>query len=199
MPFKLDIGNKGKTYHLETTSEDFLNQKIGDKVSGKAIKENKDFEDYEFEITGGSHDAGFPMIKGTEGQGLKKVLISFGPGMKKRPKREGKKKRSNYTPKGLKLRKTIHADIITEKITQINLKVIKEGAKKLEDIFKKEEPKEEKPAEAPKQEEKPVEQPKEEEKEVPKKEPKKEAPKEPEKKEEPKPEEKKEESKEPKE
>ncbi len=55
--------------------------------------------------------------------------------MKKRPRREGKKKISNPTPKGLRLRKTVRGKVISPEIVQINLKILKQGAKKLSDIF----------------------------------------------------------------
>ena len=58
-------------------------------------------------------------------------------------RREGKKKVS--TPKGLRLRKTVRGNQIGEKTVQININVLKEGTKKLPEIFpdqnKKEEPK----------------------------------------------------------
>ncbi|UCD21234.1 MAG: 30S ribosomal protein S6e [archaeon] len=143
MVFKLDVGSKEKTYHVETASEDFIGKKIGDKIPGKFIKEVKELEDYEFEITGASDRAGLPALKDVRGVGLKRVLMSYGTGMKKRARREGKKKRSNYRPKGLKLRKTVHGSTIDETIVQVNLKVVKTGSKALKEIFKKEEKKEE--------------------------------------------------------
>ena len=69
--------------------------------------------------------------------------------MQKKPRKEGKRKRSRSKPKGLRLRKTVRGKTISEAISQINLKVLKEGKKKLLEIFpdqnKKLEP--EKPAE----------------------------------------------------
>jgi len=143
MPTKIDISEKGKTFHFETSSEDFIGKKVGDKVSGKFLKEQADLADYELEIAGASDKAGFPAVKGIPGTGLKKLLTTYGTGMKKRSKKEGKKKRSDYQPSGLKLRKTMHGEILDENIIQINLKVLKAGKKPLQDIFKKEEPKEE--------------------------------------------------------
>ena len=86
--------------------------------------------------------------------------------MKKRPKKEGKRKRSKNKPKGLRLRKTVRGRVIGSDIVQVNLNVLNEGKKKLSEIFPDqnkntevkvlEEVKTEKPAE------KPVETPKEE-------------------------------------
>ena len=55
--------------------------------------------------------------------------------MRKRTRREGKKKRSNMKPKGLKLRKTVRGKIISPEIVQINLKVLKQGNQPLAEIF----------------------------------------------------------------
>ncbi|MFC1710596.1 S6e family ribosomal protein [Nanoarchaeota archaeon] len=184
MPFKINIGTKqGKTYKLETETEALLDKNLGDKISGKDI--SPDLVGYEFEIAGGSDKSGFMMMKDVSGMGLKKVLLTYGTGMKKRPKREGKWNRSKNRPKGLKLRKTVRGHTISSAVTQINLKILKEGSKKLEDIYgaKPEEKPAEQPAEAPaeKPEDKTVEEakpaeetPKEEAKpeEKPKEEPK---------------------------
>lgn len=134
MPFKINIGTKeGKTYKFETESEELVGKSLGDKISGKDL--SKDFEGYEFEIKGTSDKSGFTSMKDVEGIGLKKVLLNYGKAMHKRPKREGKRKRSNPTPGGLRLRKTVRGKVISPAITQINLKLIKEGPKKLSVMF----------------------------------------------------------------
>jgi ribosomal protein S6E (S10) len=137
MPFKINIGTKeGKTYKLEIESEELVGKSLGDKMPGKDL--SKDFEGYEFEITGTSDKSGFTSMKDVEGIGLKKVLLTYGKSMHKRSKREGKRKRSNPTPGGLRLRKTVRGKVISPSITQINLKLIKEGSKKLKEIFPEE-------------------------------------------------------------
>jgi small subunit ribosomal protein S6e len=137
MPFKINIGTKeGKTYKLEIDAEELMGKSLGDKISGKDIYPALD--GYELEITGTSDSSGFTSREDVEGIGLKKVLLTYGKAMHKRSKKEGKRKRSNPTPKGLKLRKTVRGKIISPAITQINLKVIKEGSKKLSEIFPKE-------------------------------------------------------------
>jgi small subunit ribosomal protein S6e len=137
MPFKINIGTKeGKTYKLEVESEELVGKSLGDKIDGKEISPN--FQGYEFEIKGTSDKSGFTSMIDVEGIGLKKVLLNYGKGMHKRSKREGKKKRSNPTPKGLRLRKTVRGKVISPAITQINLKLLKEGYKKLSEIFPEE-------------------------------------------------------------
>ncbi len=149
MPFKINISEKsGKTYKLETESEALLDKELASNINGKEISEN--LEGYEFQITGASDKSGFPALKEVEGFQKRKVLLGYGKGMKKRPKREGKKKQTTPTPGGLRLRKTIRGRIISPEIVQINLKVIKEGNKKLSEIF----PEQNKPKEEIKTEEK---------------------------------------------
>ncbi len=132
--FKINISEKsGKTYKLESEAESLIGKSLNDKIKGEDI--SPDLKGYELEITGTSDNAGFTSMKNVEGVGLKRVLLKYGKGMHKRPKREGKKKVSNPTPKGLRLRKTVRGKVISPAITQINMKVIKEGNKKLEEVF----------------------------------------------------------------
>ena len=134
MPFKLNISEKsGKTYKLELESEELLGKELHDKIQGKEL--SPDLEGYELEITGTSDKAGFTSMKDVPGIGLKMVLLSYGKGLHKRPRKEGKKKRSNMKPKGLRMRRTVRGRVISPDITQINFNVIKEGKKKLSEIF----------------------------------------------------------------
>ena len=134
MPFKINISDKsGKTYKLELESEELMGKELHDKIPGKEIL--ADLEGYEFEISGASDKAGFTIHKDVPGIGLKRILLPYGKAMKKRPRREGKKKQSNPTPKGLRLRKTVRGRAISSEIIQINLKVIKPGTKKLSEVF----------------------------------------------------------------
>ena len=134
MTFKLNISEKsGKTYKLELEGERLVGKVLNEKIKGIDI--HPDLADYEFEIRGASDSSGFMAHETVEGIGLKKILLRYGRGMKKRPKKEGKTKRSTPKPKGLRLRKTVRGKIISPAIIQINLKTIKEGAKKLSEIF----------------------------------------------------------------
>jgi len=134
MPFKINISEKtGKTYRLELESEELIGKELHDKIKGEDLL--ADLKGYELEITGASDKAGFTAMENVEGVGLKKVLLSYGKGMKKRPRKEGKKKRAKNRPKGLRLRKTVRGKVISPAISQINLKVLKQGEKKLEEVF----------------------------------------------------------------
>lgn len=143
MAFKINIAeNTGKTFHMDLESEDMIGKALCDKVDGKDI--SADLSGYQFQIVGASDKAGFPSLENVEGVGLKRVLLGYGVGMKKRSRREGKKKRSMMKPSGLRLRKTVRGKIISPDTVQINLKILKEGQKKLFEIF----PDQNKPKEA---------------------------------------------------
>jgi small subunit ribosomal protein S6e len=134
MVFKINIGTKeGKTYKLEAEAPGLIDKKLRETVTGQEI--NPDLAGYEFEITGGSDKSGFTMMDDVQGALLNRKLLTFGKGMKKRPMYEGKKKRSNNRPKGLRLRKTVRGNTISDAIVQVNLKMTKEGGKKLSEVF----------------------------------------------------------------
>jgi len=148
MPFKINIAEKsGKTFKLETESEGLVGKELHGKVLGNEIV--PELEGYEFEIAGTSDKAGFTSHKDVPGIGLKKLLLSYEKGMKKRPRREGKFKVANATRKGLRLRKTVRGRVISRDIIQINLKVLKEGSKRLQEIFPEQNQPKAKESEAP--------------------------------------------------
>ncbi len=140
MAFKVDIGYRGKTYHLDVPGEELVGKKIGDTVSGSDIA--KELSGAEFVITGASDKAGLPASKMVEGTGLKRVLLKKGFALHKRHK---KKKTSNpKLVKGVRQRRSLRGSTISSDIVQINLKLTKEGEKPLPALLGKEE----KPAEA---------------------------------------------------
>ena len=131
MVFKLNISEKGKSWKLELETDSLIGRKLGEKINGEEI--SKELEGYELEITGASDKAGFPYKKDIEGPELRKLLLTKGWGMHKKPRKEGKKKVK--TPKGLRLRKTVRGNQISDKTIQINLDVLKVGKKSLAEIF----------------------------------------------------------------
>jgi len=134
MAFKINLNDKsGKTYKLEAEGQGLIDKKLHEVVEGTLIA--PELEGYEFEITGASDKSGFTSMANVEGIGTKKVLLTYGKAMKQRPKREGKKAYANKTPKGLRLRKTVRGNMISEAIRQINFKVVKAGSKTLEEIY----------------------------------------------------------------
>ena len=203
--FKIVIGDKkGKCVQKEikdADAEHFLGMKIGDKVNGELLG----LTGYEFEITGGSDAAGFPMRADVSGSARKKILAISGVGISNKKKYRDRKKKGLRVMEGMRQRKTVAGNTIYEKTAQINLKVLKEGKQPLAEAApaaaEGEAPKEgEAPAEAPKAKaavEAPTTEAKPEAKEEKKEEaqPEKKEEKAEEKKEEPKPEAKKEEAK----
>ena len=139
MVFKINVGHKGRTWKTETDNEGLIRMKMGDKIQGSMI--SPELDGYDLEITGTSDISGFPGIKGQIGPQLRKILLTrYDKGM--RPTR----------PKGLRLKKTVRGEEISEKTSQINLKVIKEGSKKFDEVCPAKAPK---PKWAPKVEEAP--------------------------------------------
>jgi small subunit ribosomal protein S6e len=116
--FKVVIGTKeGKCVQKdiqEPEAKTFLGKKIGDAISG----DNIGLAGYEFTITGGSDYCGFPMRKDVEGFARKRILAIEGVGLKKKAK-------------GIRVRKTVCGNTIHPKISQVNLKVTKEGKEPL--------------------------------------------------------------------
>lgn len=120
--FKIVIGCKdGKSYQKELKSPeaDFLhNLVIGEKVSGDKLG----FPGYEFQVTGGSDKCGFPMRKGIQ-FARKRIMTGKGVGF------NGLNREGTKQP-GLLKKRTVCGDRISKIISQVNLKVVKEGPQK---------------------------------------------------------------------
>ena len=120
----------GKSYQKVLKDEDskrLMGLKIGDKIKGETM----DLAGYEFEVTGGSDFAGFPMRKDVQGIGRKKILATEGVGLRKK-----------RNARGVKIRKSVASNTIYEKTAQVNMKVLKEGKMPLGEDKVKEEKKE---------------------------------------------------------
>ena len=116
--FKLAIGDSKtkRTFKAALKSpeaDQLIGKKIGDKFRGELIG----LTGFEFEITGGSDKAGFPMRADIEGIGRRKVL------------HDGKLLGFNSPKKfkGQRRRKTVCANTIADDTVQINCKIIKWG------------------------------------------------------------------------
>ncbi len=120
MPFKINISDKGKTLKLEQESENLIGKIIGEKIQGDEI--SQDLNGYELEITGTSDKAGFPGLPDIKGPRLKKVLLKKGMAM-------------HNKRKGIRLRKTVRGNEVSLDTVQINIKVLKPGNKKFEELL----------------------------------------------------------------
>jgi small subunit ribosomal protein S6e len=125
MVFKINISEKGKTYKVESESESLIGKKIGEIISGSEI--SGDLAGYELEVKGTSDKAGFPGIGSEKGGNLRKVMFTKGSFFHK------------VKNKGVRKKKNVRGNEISIDTRQINTIVKKEGGKKLEDVFKKEE------------------------------------------------------------
>lgn len=128
MPTRIVIGDKkGNAFQKEITADKLnalLNLKIGDEFDAGLV----DVPGYKLKITGGSDKDGFPMRKGVHGAVRKRILVAEGPGF--HPNFQGERRR-----------KSIRGEALGTDIAQINLSVVKEGAKSLAEIFGKAGPK----------------------------------------------------------
>ena len=130
--FKLCISDPstGKTFQKEVKdnlARPLIGLNIGETLKG----DNIEMSGYEFQITGGSDYCGFPMRKGILGA-RKKLVIYGGVGFR-------------GDQKGIKKKKTVCGHKVHDKISQINMKITKQGTQKLDEIFPSK-PKEEKKA-----------------------------------------------------
>jgi len=141
---KINVGDpNAKTTHTFTVSEEdrtpVHGKKLGDSIPGSVIGK----AGYELLITGGSDKAGFPMRRDVTGTRRKKLLVTKSLGNK-------------LSEKGIRIRKTVSGNTVSDETSQINVKVTKYGKEPL--VAPPEKPKEEatpeKAPEAPKPEEK---------------------------------------------
>ena len=157
MAFKIVVSEpkSKKAWQIEKDAPSLIGKKIGEKIDGSAIG----LSGFTLQITGGSDKDGFPMRQDLEGVLRKKALLTKGVGFR------GTKKirKVKYKVKGMRKRKYIRGNTVSDSIIQVNCKVV-EGEGDIPMILgippkeKKEEPK----TEAPKQEEQKTEAPKEE-------------------------------------
>ena len=114
----------------------FLGKKIGDGVDGMFVGEGyQSLTGYKLEITGGSDLTGRPMRPDLDGGGVKSVLITAGVGYKgkKYVKKKGKTYRYKYD--GLRRRRNLRGNVISQDTRQINLKIVEAGKRPLGVIF----------------------------------------------------------------
>ena len=118
MVFKVVVSDKAETYQLESDSKQLNGLSIGDDFDGSILG----LDGYNLRITGGSDKNGFTMRRDVQGTRRIKSLLSGGIG---------------YNPKsdGVKRRKTVRGNTISDDIVQINTVVASRGSKSLSDIL----------------------------------------------------------------
>ena len=120
----------------EARAAPLIGRKIGEVIDGSII----DQPGHKAQIMGGSDKDGFPMRPSVHGGVRRRIVLSGGVG---------------FTPtnEGMRKRKTIRGNVITDEIVQINMKIT-EKPKQAKEAKKPKEKKEEKPT--PKKEAQPT-------------------------------------------
>ena len=123
MDFRVVISDSktGKAYQVELKdpgANRFLGHHIGDKVDGDVLG----LPGYSVLITGGSDREGFPMRADLPGSRRRMLLLAGGTGY--HPSAQGKKRR-----------KSVHGRDISADVGQINVKVVEQGARPIEELL----------------------------------------------------------------
>jgi small subunit ribosomal protein S6e len=109
----------GQTFQEELDdASQLVGKKIGEEVDGGIVGLNG----YKLEITGGSDKQGFPMRRSLEGPARRRVLIEDGAGIDE----------DEY---GVRRRKSVRGNQVSEDIQQLNMKVVEEGSKSVEELL----------------------------------------------------------------
>jgi small subunit ribosomal protein S6e len=103
----------------ETRAASLIGRKIGEVIDGSVV----DLPASKVKISGGSDKDGFPMRPSVHGGVRRRIVLSKGVGF-------------NPAIEGLRRRKTIRGNVITDEIVQVNLKIV-EKAKKQQKETKK--------------------------------------------------------------
>lgn len=121
--FQLNIGDSsGQTYRLDIEEDAQTRALLGLKVKETFDAGVLGFDGYTFKITGGSDEEGFPMNPSVQGGMRKRILTAGGIGF-------------HPTRKGLRRRKSVRGNTITEDIFQVNIKIVESGPKKIEELL----------------------------------------------------------------
>lgn len=129
----------GRSFPMEITGSNynhFIGKKIGDSVDGGFVGEgDKNLIGYKLQITGGSDVTGRPMRPDLEGGAIKSVLVTAGTGYKGKKYVKKNGKLYIYKKDGLRRRRRIRGNVISQETRQINLKVVEVGKRNLGSIF----------------------------------------------------------------
>jgi small subunit ribosomal protein S6e len=112
----------------EARATPLIGRRIGETIDGSML----DLPGHKAQITGGSDKDGFPMRPSVHGGVRRRVVLSGGVGF-------------NPQNEGMRRRKTVRGNVVTDEIVQINVKII-EKPKQAKEGKKAREKKEEKPA-----------------------------------------------------
>jgi len=121
--FQLNIGDpeSGKSYKTVVEGAK-ANSLIGKRISEEVDGNPLGFPGYMFKITGGSDKDGFPMRSNLDGPIRKKILATKSQGF-------------NISEKGMKKRKLVRGNTISDDIYQINVRIVTMGKKKIDELI----------------------------------------------------------------
>jgi small subunit ribosomal protein S6e len=105
----------------EARAATLIGKRIGETIDGSVF----DLAGHKVQIMGGSDKDGFPMRPSVHGGVRRRVVLSGGVGF-------------NPKSKGMRKRKTIRGNVITDEIVQINVKIVEKSKKAKEEKETKE-------------------------------------------------------------
>lgn len=125
--FEVVISNPkdGKSYQTRVEghhANSIRGKQISDEVDGIFVG----LPGYKLQITGGSDIDGFTMKKNIPGPGRKKILGKGGVGFKSQEQ-------------GVRKKKTVRGNTVSNDINQVNMKVIEQGPKNIPELLESEE------------------------------------------------------------
>lgn len=123
MDFRVVVSDPktGKAYQVELKdagANRLLGHHIGDKIDGGVLG----LPGYSVVVTGGSDREGFPMRADLPGSKRRRLLVASGTGY-------------HATAEGKKRRKSIHGRDISADVGQVNVKIVEQGSKPVEDLL----------------------------------------------------------------
>jgi small subunit ribosomal protein S6e len=124
--FKVVVNDtkSGKSYQVPVSghhANSLIGKKIGDEVDGIFIS----LPGYKLQITGGTDKDGFAMRKDLPGTMRRKILLSNCKGF-------------HEIEHGMRKKKSIRSNTISQDVVQINMKVIKHSSKPIDSLLKTE-------------------------------------------------------------
>jgi len=129
----------GRAFGIDITGSNynhFLGKRIGDTVDGMFVGEgDKSLSGYKLQITGGSDLTGRPMRPELAGGGIKSVLITAGTGYKGKRYVNKRGKIYRYKYDGIRRRRNLRGNVVSQDTRQINLKITEVGSRSLDAIF----------------------------------------------------------------
>lgn len=111
----------GRSHSIQVSghhANSLIGKKIGDEVDGIFVS----LPGYKLEITGGTDKDGFSIRSDLPGMRRRRLLLTKGQGFK--PKE-----------KGLRRKKSVHGNTISQNIVQINMRITKYSSKSIEELL----------------------------------------------------------------